>query len=61
MNEQKINCPNCNTPILFNVSELIKGKSFTCENCGSKIALSTESKDVAKESIEDFNKLKGGK
>lgn len=58
MSDQTIPCPSCNTTIHFDVSELLKGKSFACEGCGAKIALSTESKDNVKESMEDFNKLK---
>ncbi|MFC5045263.1 hypothetical protein ACFSTE_17130 [Aquimarina hainanensis] len=58
MFEQRINCPNCGTPIPFDVHILLQGKGFTCSGCNASIKLSRESKDTVASSMEEFDKIK---
>lgn len=55
---QKIPCPNCQTPIPFDVNQLLKGSSFSCPNCNSKIALSSENKSTVQDALDKFDELK---
>ncbi|MBC8984346.1 hypothetical protein H9X96_01000 [Pedobacter sp. N36a] len=48
---QTIPCPTCNGKIIFNVQELIAGGKFSCPNCYSVIAITTESRDLVKETM----------
>lgn len=58
MNEQKIACPDCGEGIVFDVYALIQGTSFVCTGCDAKIHLSSESKVLVEESINEFTNMK---
>lgn len=58
MNQQQINCPQCSTPIFFNVTDLLHGASFSCGKCGTKIALNGDSKDLVNQTMSNFESLK---
>jgi hypothetical protein len=58
INEQTIPCPVCKNQIPFEVTSLLKGSKFTCTNCQSAVALSSDSKEEVKTAIEKYEKLK---
>ncbi len=61
MTEQSIPCPNCGNQISFDVQQLLSGAKFKCPNCQAEIGLSNESTEAAKNSFDQFEKLKKNK
>lgn len=57
---QKIQCPDCGSDIFFTVQLLLAGAEFQCTYCKASISLNTGSAPVVKETVDKFNKLKGG-
>lgn len=58
--QQKIACPSCSAEILFDVTALLQGITFSCDRCGAKIGLSGESQHQVTKSMDQFEKLKKG-
>lgn len=54
---QVIECPDCGSPIYFDVNQLIQGVSFKCSNCKSSISLLSSSTNIVKETISKFEEL----
>ncbi len=57
-NDQRIPCPVCQNPIIFEVQALIQGGKFGCAVCGAVVSLASESVDLVEESIDKLEKLK---
>jgi len=55
---QIIECPNCKTPIYFDVNGLMQGVSFTCSNCNCSISMASSSSQVVKKTMNKFEELK---
>ena len=53
-----INCPNCNSPVTLEVTQLILGTKFTCFQCNSLIGLSSDSKETVKQAVDQFETTK---
>lgn len=58
--QQHIPCPECQTPIYFDPRSLLQGLQFSCHKCGIAIGLSTESRGVVQESLNELDKIKSG-
>jgi len=58
MYEQKINCPQCQSEILFDIYTLLKGGKFICQNCHAEISLAKESRDKVKDTMDKFEDVK---
>jgi len=57
-NNQKINCPNCQSEIIFDTYALLQGVRFTCANCQAQIGLCNESKGVVGDAMNKFEQMK---
>jgi len=55
---QTLQCPNCNSEIVFNAQALIAGAAFGCTNCQSQIRMSPSSMNQAKKVYDKFTDLK---
>lgn len=58
MSKQSIMCPNCQKgTIIVTLEDLIYGKSFKCNVCGTSIALGSHKGEVS-ETLKKFDRLK---
>ncbi|HEU4717323.1 MAG TPA: hypothetical protein VFU15_05810 [Bacteroidia bacterium] len=53
-----IPCPDCKTPIPFDPRMLIQGAQFSCPKCKAFLGLASESKEIVRESLDKFDKMK---
>lgn len=53
-----LSCPSCNSPIYYDVYELLRGQKFTCPNCNLVISLANESHDIVEKAMDKYEKLK---
>lgn len=58
MIDQYIPCPVCKTQIPIDLHLLVQGMQFSCPNCQAAIGLSTESRPIVNEAVDNFEKLK---
>jgi hypothetical protein len=58
MSEQKLDCPDCSTPIPYDTYGFLQGKKFSCPNCKLSIGLAAQSHDTVKDAMEEFENLK---
>ena len=58
--DTSINCPDCGSPILINMNELIYGKKFICSVCGVTLSLASNSVQEVREALKKFRELKDG-
>lgn len=58
MNQQQLNCPDCNTPITYDTYGLLQGRKFSCPKCALAIGLAPQSKDKVKNAMEEYEALK---
>lgn len=56
--EQKINCPDCDAQVSFDLYKMIAGAPFRCPNCLTAISLAPESIAMAEEARTAFDRLK---
>lgn len=56
--DQYIPCPVCQTRIPFSPLKLIQGTKFGCPTCSASIGLSTQSKELVKDTMDKFQELK---
>lgn len=57
-NQLSIPCPVCQTAIFFDPQLLLQGAQFSCPKCAAAIGLAAESKEIVKDSLEKFEKMK---
>lgn len=55
---QSIPCPDCQTPIPFDINLLIQGSQFTCPRCKASIGIAQESLSQVKNAKEKFDEMK---
>lgn len=53
-----IACPDCNTPILLEINQLLQGGKFTCSTCNASIGISLDSKNIVEKAVKSFEKTK---
>ena len=58
MEQQTIECPDCQNPIEFTSQLLLRGAMFACTNCGVKIGLSQRSIPQVKNVMDKMDQLK---
>lgn len=51
-----IACPNCSTPILLEIVQLLQGTKFTCPTCQATVGLSTDSKSILEQAVKSYEK-----
>lgn len=51
---QTIPCPNCSSPITFNVVQLLSGASFECTTCGAVIRIAPSSINTVEKTYEKY-------
>ena len=54
MIDQYIPCPVCKTQIPIDLHLLVPGMLFSCANCQAAIGLSTESRPIVNEAVDNF-------
>ena len=54
MIDQYIPCPVCKTQIPIDLHLLVQGMQFSCPNCQAAIGLSTESRPIVNEAVDNF-------
>lgn len=58
MNEQVMNCPDCNTPIPYDTYGLLQGKKFSCAKCGLSLGLAPQSHATVNNAMQEYENLK---
>lgn len=58
MNGQKLDCPDCGTPIPYDTYGLLQGKKFACSNCHLTLNLDPQSHESVKNAMEEFEHMK---
>lgn len=53
-----IPCPECSTPIPFDVKSLLSGAKIICPNCFAHLAIAEDAKSSMQEALDKFEKLK---
>lgn len=54
MIDQYIPCPVCKTQIPIDLHLLVQGMQFSCPNCQAAIGLSTESRPIVNEAVDNL-------
>lgn len=53
-----IACPDCNTPILLEINQLLQGGKFTCTTCSASIGIALDSKNTLAKAVKSLNQTK---
>lgn len=56
--QNTIKCPYCQGLIYFDLAMLLKGESFECTNCHSRISLAPQSRPIVAEANARLEELK---
>lgn len=51
-----ITCPDCNAPIVLEITQLIQGAKFNCSNCKASVGLASESKGTLEKAVKSYEK-----
>lgn len=57
----KISCPDCNSDILINTTQLLSGSKFYCPCCKLVVGLAEESKCLVSGALNELEKIKNQK
>ena len=56
--DKLIPCPICRTPIPFNLEQLLRGTSFYCPQCGSRISMPIGTSEKVRQALEKLENLR---
>ncbi|MDR0229903.1 MAG: hypothetical protein LBI72_12695 [Flavobacteriaceae bacterium] len=51
-----IHCPDCNTPIAIEITQLLQGSKFSCSTCKASVGLSMESKNILEKAVKSYER-----